>query len=121
MSALPPKADISRPVAKSAKCQKSTSLTISIFALCLAQDVRQQGPLAPASHAALGWKARRPVLPSGPTDSAEAGPALTTQVKGLSQESYENFRATSTAFRPPNANEFDTAASIRMARASFGT
>ena len=28
----------------SAKCQKPTSLTISIFALCLAQGVRQQGP-----------------------------------------------------------------------------
>jgi hypothetical protein len=73
----------------SAKCQKQTSLTTSIFAPC--------------------------------SRAGEAGPALTTQVKGVSQESYEKFRAASTAFRPPNANEFDIAASIRMARASFGT
>ena len=36
-------------------------------------------------------------------------------------DDHENFRTASTAFKPPKANELDSAASMRIGRAAFGT
>ena len=60
-------------------------------------------------------------LPGFLHDYRQRRPASAAAPRSQPAERQENFFATNTALSPPKAKEFDSAASMFIARASFGT